>query len=29
LWMVRESDIEREGVIEGVPLEAEPEPVGA
>ena len=29
LWMVRERDIEREGVVEGAPLEAEPEPVSA
>jgi Na+/melibiose symporter-like transporter len=29
LWMVREGDIEREEVVEGAPLEAEPEPAGA
>ena len=29
LWLVRERDIEREGSIEGAPLEAEPEPAGA
>jgi EmrB/QacA subfamily drug resistance transporter len=29
LWMIRESDIEREEVAEGAPLEAEPEPAGA
>jgi EmrB/QacA subfamily drug resistance transporter len=29
LWMIRESDIEREEVIEGAPLEAEPEPARA
>ncbi|HUC07843.1 MAG TPA: MFS transporter [Solirubrobacterales bacterium] len=29
LWMVRESDIEREEVVEGAPLEAAPEPAGA
>lgn len=29
LWMIREGDIEREGVVEGQPLEAEPEPARA
>jgi EmrB/QacA subfamily drug resistance transporter len=29
LWMVRERDIDREGIVEGAPLEAEPEPAGA
>ena len=29
LWMVREGDIEREEVVEGAPLEAEPEPASA
>jgi EmrB/QacA subfamily drug resistance transporter len=29
LWMVRERDIEREGVVEGEPLEAKPEPARA
>jgi EmrB/QacA subfamily drug resistance transporter len=29
LWTIREGDIEREGVAEGVPLEAEPEPAQA
>jgi EmrB/QacA subfamily drug resistance transporter len=29
LWMVREGDIEREEVVEGAPLEAEPEPARA
>ncbi len=29
LWMVREGDIEREEVVEGAPLEAEPEPAAA
>ena len=29
LWMIRESDIEREEVTEGLPLEAEPEPAQA
>ncbi|MDX6609398.1 MAG: hypothetical protein QOF85_1323 [Solirubrobacterales bacterium] len=29
LWMIREGDIEREGVVEGQPLEAEPQPVSA
>ena len=29
LWMVREGDIEREGIVEGAPLEAEPEPARA
>jgi hypothetical protein len=28
-WMIREGDIEREEVTEGMPLEAEPEPAGA
>jgi hypothetical protein len=29
LWMIREGDIEREGVVEGAPLEAEPQPASA
>ena len=29
LWMVRERDIDREGIVEGAPLEAEPEPARA
>jgi EmrB/QacA subfamily drug resistance transporter len=29
LWMIREGDIEREGVVEGQPLEAEPQPAQA
>jgi EmrB/QacA subfamily drug resistance transporter len=29
LWMVRERDIERKEIVEGAPLEAEPEPAGA
>lgn len=29
LWMIREGDIEREDVVEGAPLEAEPEPARA
>jgi EmrB/QacA subfamily drug resistance transporter len=29
LWMVRERDIDRVDVVEGTPLEAEPEPAGA